>query len=166
MFCCVFVLGIVFCLWSRLSRSPSAFWWFTFLSGSVSMCCLSRVLLVLSFCSFGALPLETSCSWSMIWLNGCCCSKECGLQMLRVDGVVVCCTLSLPAGLFRWWWCRLFWWLVCLCSSWFALRYCSAFSICSGGSWVEGCLFDLHRESCGPIAFDLSSGASLWRRYF
>ena len=77
-------------LGSRLSRSPSAFWWLTFFSGSVSVCCRGCVFLVLSFCSFGALPLEASCSWIMIWLHGCCCSKELGVRMLRVDGVVVC----------------------------------------------------------------------------
>jgi len=118
-------------LGSRLSRSPSAFWWFTLLSWSVYVCCRGCVLLVLLFCSIEALLLEASCSWIMIWLHGCCCSKELGVQMLCVDGVVICCTLSLRAGLFRLWWCRLIGWLVliCLCSSWFTLRYCSAFSL-------------------------------------
>lgn len=96
------------------------------------MCCRGCVLLVLSFSSFGALPLEASCSWIMIWLLGCCCSKELGVLILRVDGVVVCCTLSLGV-------CRSIQMVVMqvdlvaccdlLCSSWFALCYCSAFSL-------------------------------------
>jgi len=60
------------------------------------VCCLGCVLSVLPFCSFGALPLEASCSWIRIWLLGYCCSKESGVQMLRVDGVVVCRTFSRP----------------------------------------------------------------------
>jgi len=31
--------------------------------------------------------------------------------------------------------------------------------VCSGGSWVEGCLIDLCRESGGPINYDSRSGA-------
>jgi hypothetical protein len=50
--------------------------------------------MVLPVCFLGALPLEAFCSWIRIWLLGRCCSKELGVQMLRVDGVVVCCTLS------------------------------------------------------------------------
>ena len=60
------------------------------------MCCRGCVFLVLSFCSFGALPLEAFYSWIMIWLHGCCWSKELGVQMFHVDVVVVCCNLSLP----------------------------------------------------------------------
>jgi hypothetical protein len=96
------------------------------------VCCRGCVLLVLSFSSFGALLLEASCSWIMIWLLGCSCSKELGVLILRVDGVVVCCTLSLGV-------CRSIQVVVMqvdlvaccdlLCSSWFALCYCSAFSL-------------------------------------
>ena len=98
LFWCVCVLGVcsVKGLGSWPSRSPSTFWCFTFFSGSISMCCRGCVLSVLLFCSFRALPLLASCPWIRIWLLGCCYSKELGVQMLRVDGVFVCCTLSLP----------------------------------------------------------------------
>jgi len=64
--------------------------------------------------------------------------------------------------------------LFCSCSSWFALRYCSAFSLSLDFDIVflvgrvfgqvkvsalvvrelRGAFFDLCWESCGPIAFD------------
>jgi len=44
---------------------------------------------------FPFVPSEP-CSWIRIWLLGCCFLKELGVQMFRVDRVVVCCTFSHP----------------------------------------------------------------------
>jgi len=41
-------------------------------------------------------------------------------------------------------------------SSWTGL------GVCSGGSWVEGCLFDLCQKSGGSITFDSRSGAKFF----
>jgi len=51
---------------------------------------------MLPFYAIKALLLAASCCLGFrIWLLGCCCTKELGVQMLRVDGVVVCRTLSI-----------------------------------------------------------------------
>ena len=60
---------------------------------------LGRCFFGVAVCSFGALPLEASCSWIRIWLLGCCCSKELGVQMLRVDEVVIGAPLAVLTAL-------------------------------------------------------------------